>query len=174
MTPPKPSDSDHNVRIMYGNGLRPEIWTQFVERFNIKQIMEVYGATESNANLGNIDNTVGAIGFIPQSLSFMSPVELIRYDEVTYEPLRDENGFCMCCDYGEPGILVGMIRTNNAYQSFCGYSDKKASEKKIFTDVFKKGDSYFNSGDILVMDVFGYVYFKDRVGDTFRYDHFLS
>lgn len=168
MTPNKPSDTDHSVRIMYGNGLRPEIWTQFVERFKIRQIAEVYGATESNANLGNFDNTFGAIGFVPQALSFMLPVELIKYDEVTYEPIRDADGFCIRCNYGEPGILIGKIKANNPYQQFCGYSDKKASEKKIFHDVFSRGDSYFNSGDILVMDIFGYVYFKDRVGDTFR------
>lgn len=35
--------------------------------------------------------------------------------------------------------------------------------------MFKDGDAYFNSGDILVRDVFGYYYFKDRAGDTFRW-----
>lgn len=28
---------------------------------------------------------------------------------------------------------------------------------------------YFNSSDILVMDLFGYYFFKDRTGDTFRW-----
>lgn len=46
---------------------------------------------------------------------------------------------------------------------------QKASEKKIIHDVFKNGDLYFNSGDILVMDAMGYFYFKDRTGDTFRW-----
>ncbi|KAL7031363.1 hypothetical protein ACKWTF_006975 [Chironomus riparius] len=168
MTPKKPSDTDHKLKFMIGNGLRPEIWTQFVERFKIPTIVEIYGATESNANFGNFDNTVGAIGFTPQALAWLLAVELIKYDEVTYEPLRDANGFCIRCSYGEPGILIGKIRVNNAVQSFSGYSDKKASEKKIFKDVFKTGDMFFNSGDILVMDVYGYFYFKDRVGDTFR------
>ncbi|KAL7031358.1 hypothetical protein ACKWTF_006975 [Chironomus riparius] len=169
MTPKKPSDTDHKLKFMIGNGLRPEIWTQFVERFKIPTIVEIYGATESNANFGNFDNTVGAIGFTPQALAWLLAVELIKYDEVTYEPLRDANGFCIRCSYGEPGILIGKIRVNNAVQSFSGYSDKKASEKKIFKDVFKTGDMFFNSGDILVMDVYGYFYFKDRVGDTFRW-----
>lgn len=168
LTPPKPSDTDHNVQLIVGNGLRAEIWSQFQERFKVKQILEVYGATESNANLVNNDNTLGSIGFVPQGLAFLAPVTLLKYDKETYEPLRDVDGFCMPCDYGEPGILVGMIRNNNPYQRFCGYSDKKSSDKKIITDVFRKGDSYFNSGDILAMDIFGSMYFKDRVGDTFR------
>lgn len=37
------------------------------------------------------------------------------------------------------------------------------------TNVFKEGDFYFNSGDILVQDILGYYYFKDRTGDTFRW-----
>lgn len=35
--------------------------------------------------------------------------------------------------------------------------------------MFKEGDAYFNTGDLLVMDAYGYIYFKDRLGDTFRY-----
>ena len=32
-----------------------------------------------------------------------------------------------------------------------------------------KGDRAFASGDIMVMDELGYVYFRDRIGDTFRW-----
>lgn len=46
---------------------------------------------------------------------------------------------------------------------------QKASKKKILQNVFKDGDNYFDSGDILVMDVYGYIFFKDRLGDTFRW-----
>jgi solute carrier family 27 fatty acid transporter 1/4 len=35
-------------------------------------------------------------------------------------------------------------------------------------DVWKKGDTCFRSGDILVSDEFGWLYFRDRAGDTFR------
>lgn len=35
--------------------------------------------------------------------------------------------------------------------------------------MFKKGDSAFLSGDIIVSDVRGNLYFKDRTGDTFRW-----
>ena len=47
-----PEAKQHNVTIMFGNGLRPKIWKEFVDRFNIKQIGEFYGSTEGNANIG--------------------------------------------------------------------------------------------------------------------------
>lgn len=168
LTPPKPEDTKHRVKLMFGNGLRPQIWREFQERFKIKQIGEAYGATESNTNLANMDNTVGAVGFVPQVAKFLYPVDLIKCDEETGEPIRNEEGFCMRCEYGEAGVFVGKISPNHPARNFSGYSDKKASEKKILRDVFKTGDSYFNSSDILVMDLYGYFYFKDRTGDTFR------
>jgi solute carrier family 27 fatty acid transporter 1/4 len=50
--PPKPDDKQHKLRMIYGNGLKPQIWTQFVERFKIPHVAEFYGATEGNANVG--------------------------------------------------------------------------------------------------------------------------
>lgn len=50
---PKPTDTQHKLRMIYGNGLRPQIWSEFVERFNIPKVAEFYGATEGNANIGN-------------------------------------------------------------------------------------------------------------------------
>ncbi|EFN85193.1 Long-chain fatty acid transport protein 1 [Harpegnathos saltator] len=170
---------------MFGNGLRPQIWETFVKRFGVKQIGEFYGATEGNSNLVlsfshgrlmeefvqlavNIDNTVGAVGFVPRYASVLYPVGLLRIDDETGEPLRGSDGFCIPCKPGEPGVFVGKINPKKAINDFSGYADKKASEQKIIHNVFKKGDRVFNSGDILIMDEYGYFYFKDRTGDTFR------
>lgn len=57
----------------------------------------------------------------------------------------------------------------NPSRAFLGYVDKDASSKKIVRDVFHKGDSAFLSGDLLVSDEYGNLYFKDRTGDTFRW-----
>lgn len=52
---------------------------------------------------------------------------------------------------------------------FTGYlRDLKQTEKKRLHDVFKKGDMYVNSGDLMRIDEDNFVYFHDRVGDTFR------
>lgn len=54
--PPNQNDIKHKIRLMFGNGLRPQIWKSFVKRFGVKQIGEFYGATEGNSNLGNYYN----------------------------------------------------------------------------------------------------------------------
>ncbi|KAH8384813.1 hypothetical protein KR093_009014 [Drosophila rubida] len=159
----------HQLRLMYGNGLRPQIWTQFVTRFGIPQIGEVYGATEGNSNLINITNRVGAIGFVPVFGRRLYPVQILRCDELTGEPLRDAKGHCMRCAPGEPGLLVGQVDARRAVSAFHGYADKAASEQKLLRNVYTKDDCYFNSGDMVVSDILGFFYFKDRTGDTFRW-----
>lgn len=95
-------------------------------------------------------------------------MSLIKCNEATGEPIRDSNGFCIRCQPHEAGVFIGKINPKVTVNAFSGYADKKATEKKVIENVFKKGDMYFNSGDILVYDEFGYYYFKDRTGDTFR------
>ncbi|XP_056630701.1 long-chain fatty acid transport protein 4-like isoform X2 [Diorhabda sublineata] len=167
--PPGEKDKRHNVRMIYGNGLRPQIWREFVDRFNIKNVGEFYGATEGNANIVNIDNTVGAIGFVSRIIPSVYPISIIKVDEHTGEPIRDATGLCMPCKPNEPGVFVGKIIPNDPSRAFLGYVDKEASKKKIIYDVFHHGDSAFLSGDILVADEFGYLFFKDRTGDTYRW-----
>lgn len=166
--PPKPEDKKHNIRLIFGNGLRPQIWPEFVERFNIRKVCEFYGATEGNANIVNTDNTVGAIGFVSRIIPSFYPISILKANS-DGEPIRNAKGLCQTCDPNEPGVFVGKIIPNNPSRAFLGYVDQKASEKKIVRDVFKKGDSAFISGDILIADELGYLYFKDRTGDTFRW-----
>ncbi|GAB1868759.1 Long-chain-fatty-acid--CoA ligase [Camponotus japonicus] len=168
MAPPSQNDRKHKLRLMIGNGLRPQIWESFVKRFGIKRIGEYYGATEGNSNLININNKTGAIGFVPRYIGDLYPVALLKIDEGG-NLLRGTDGLCIRCKPGEPGIFVGKITSKKAINDFDGYTDRKASEQKIIHDVFEKGDRVFNSGDILVMDELGYFYFKDRTGDTFRW-----
>ncbi|KAH8384846.1 hypothetical protein KR093_009949, partial [Drosophila rubida] len=164
-----PHDRQHQVRMVFGNGLRPQIWTQFVERFKIAKVGEFYGATEGNANIMNNDSTVGAIGFVSRILPQLYPISVIRADLHTGEPIRNEKGLCELCGVQEPGVFVGKIVKGNPCREFLGYVDTKASAKKVVHDVFSKGDMAFISGDLLVADERGYLYFKDRTGDTFRW-----
>lgn len=173
--PEKKSDKAHKIRMMYGNGLRAQIWEEFRDRFGIQEIRELYGSTEGNTNLINIDNTVGSVGFLPSIGKIIPsvseriyPVRLIRIDDNTGIPLRDRHGLCIPSAPGETGEMVGLIQ-NSSVHKFDGYVDKGATSKKLYRDVFHKGDIAFSSGDLLMQDELGYLYFKDRTGDTFRW-----
>ena len=146
-------------------------------------ICNVSGATEGNASLINIDNKVGAVGFVFRTLpdfvlNRVLPVHVIRVDKVTGQPLRYGNykgsgGRCIEAEAGQEGELVARIIRGDPVKDFQGYKDAAATEKKILRNVFKKGDAYFRSGDLVVMDQFGWVTFKDRCGDTFRLARFI-
>ena len=163
--PKKPTDTQHYVRLMVGNGLRSQIWREFKDRFQIQQIAEFYGCTEGNVGLVNSFNKVGACGRIYVFFTKLNTITLLKVNEFG-EYVRDSNGFCIPAGVNEPGECVGAIRPSS---EFPGYTDSKASSKKIMCNVFKPGDSYFLSGDILRMDEEGFMYFCDRTGDTFRW-----
>ncbi|XP_066569227.1 long-chain fatty acid transport protein 4 [Amia ocellicauda] len=167
--PVRETEKQHKVRMALGNGLRHSIWEEFTSRFNVPQVAEFYGATECNCSLGNFDNKVGACGFNSRILPFIYPIRLVRVDEETMELIRGPDGVCIPCKPGEPGQLVGRIIQNDPLRRFDGYVNQSATNKKIAQDVFKKGDSAYLSGDVLIMDQYGYMYFKDRTGDTFRW-----
>ena len=165
-------EKQHKVRLALGNGLRKDLWHEFQERFNLENIVEFYGSTEGTTSLINIDNTVGAIGFFPLASKFarkLLPFDIIRVDPVTGVPLRRKDGLCIPCKDGEIGEIVAVIRDYDPMTKFDGYADREATEKKIYRDVFRKGDRVFSSKDLVYKDRNGYIYFKDRLGDTFRW-----
>jgi len=167
---PSAEERSHKIRLMFGNGLRPQIWEEFVRRFQIPNIAEFYGSTEGNANIINFDGRVGAVGFVSLIAPAVYPVGLIKVTEdAEPEPIRGKDGLCIACKPGEPGMFVGKIVNNDPIRDFHGYADKSATKRKVAYDVFKRGDAAFLSGDILVMDDDGYLFFLDRTGDTFRW-----
>lgn len=158
--PPSEQDKNHNVRVIIGNGLRPDIWMQFKERFNIKHINEFYGASECNLVFTNALNLDKTAGICPLSHG------IVAYDIENDEPIRDANGFMTPVKKGDVGLLITEI---NAKQPFDGYTDEEATNQKIFTNVFKQGDRWFNTGDLVLNQGFKHVAFADRLGDTFRW-----
>ena len=168
-TPETPAEHRHKIRAMIGNGLRPDVWVRFRERFRIRKIVEFYGATEGNVGLMNVDGQVGAIGRIPWYARKYFNVELIRLDPETFEPLRGPDGFCQRTAVNEPGEALGRIDPHDSRYRFDGYGSRDETQKKLLRDVFEKGDVYFRTGDLMRRDRHGYYYFVDRVGDTFRW-----
>lgn len=169
--PHHPNENRHRLRLCCGNGLRPDIWSVFKDRFGIAHIREFYAATEGNAILFNLDDTPGSVGRVPKWTSVIFPVAVVRFDIDKEEPLRGADGRCVECEPGEIGELISRIQVSplKPSQRFDGYSDKSATEKKILHGAFKDDDMWFRSGDLMRRDARGYFFFVDRVGDTFRW-----
>ena len=158
--PPLPDDRDNPLTKIIGNGLRPDIWREFKNRFGISKVYEIYGAAESNlyfVNLLNLDCTVGRCRL---------PYAIVQYDVEEDRAIRDGNGYMQRIEVGQTGLLLGEISQSNP---FLGYTSEEATESKILHNVFAQGDEWFNTGD-LVRDIgFGHIQFIDRTGDTFRW-----
>ncbi|HTQ19805.1 long-chain-acyl-CoA synthetase FadD6 [Mycobacterium sp.] len=158
--PHKPTDRKHKVRVMAGNGLRPEIWDEFTQRFGIERVCEFYAASEGTTAFINIFNVPRSTGLSP------TPLAYVEYDPDTGAPVRDESGRVRKVPAGEPGLALSAV---NRLQPFDGYTDKASSEKKLVRNAFKEGDCWFNTGDVLSPQGFGHAAFVDRLGDTFRW-----
>jgi fatty-acyl-CoA synthase len=169
--PPHPDESRHTLRLCCGNGLRPDVWEPFQQRFRIPQILEYYAATEGSFSLYNCEGKPGAIGRIPPFLTHRMPVALVKFDDTQGQPLRDEAGLCIRCGVNEVGEAIGQIAGAASKHGgrFEGYADTTASEKKVLRDVFAEGDAWYRTGDLMRKDAQGYFYFVDRVGDTYRW-----
>ena len=169
--PPQPGDHEHPLRKMVGAGMAPEVWEQWTRRFGDQfQVYEGWGSTESNTNTINVDNRIGSCGRIP--FWEKTNLRLVRYDIDSDSHPRDENGFLQQCEVGEVGEAIGMIidLPDVVGGRFEGYTSPEATEKKILRNVFKEGDAWWSSGDLLRYDDDGYFWFVDRVGDTFRWN----
>ena len=158
--PPKPTDRAHKVRVIVGNGLRPEIWEEFTTRFGIKRVVEFYAASEGNTAFINIFNIPGSTGINPMPLAY------VEFDAETGEPVRGDGGRVRRVPSGQPGLLLSPV---TRLSPFDGYTDKAASEKKLVRNAFKDGDVWFNTGDVMNPQGMGHAAFADRLGDTFRW-----
>src|SRR5581483_7350034 len=161
--PPDPNETQHALRLCCGNGLRPEVWERFQQRFQIPRILEYYAATEGSFSLYNCEGKPGAVGRIPPFLSHRMPVALVKFDDASGAPLRNDTGLCIRCAVNEVGEAIGQISGAHGGR-FEGYADTESSEKKVLRNVFTPGDAWYRTGDLMRKDAQGYFYFVDRVG----------
>uniref|UniRef100_A0A8C2YKY2 long-chain-fatty-acid--CoA ligase n=1 Tax=Chinchilla lanigera TaxID=34839 RepID=A0A8C2YKY2_CHILA len=95
------------------------------------------------------------------------PFSLIRCDVTSGEPVRDARGHCVATAPGEPGLLVAPVSPQSPFLGYAG--GPELARGKLLRDVFRPGDTFFNTGDLLVCDDQGFLRFHDRTGDTFRW-----
>ena len=153
-------DRSHRVTKMIGNGMRPNIWGKFKQRFGVKEVLELYASSEGNVGFSNIFNFENTVGFSP------TPYAIVEFDKEKNELVRNAKGYCKKVKTGGVGLLIGKITSRSPFD---GYTDPEKNKSVILKDVFEQGDSYFNTGD-LVRDIgFRHAQFVDRLGDTFRW-----
>ncbi len=158
--PESARDKDHKVRLMFGNGLRPGIWEAFKQRFGVDRVVEFYGSSEGNIGFLNLFNLDSTVGFTTVSYA------IVEYDLEREEAVRYQDGFMRRVKRGEAGLLLGEITEQTPFD---GYTEADKTEASILRNVFRSGDAWFNTGDLMRDQGFRHVQFVDRLGDTFRW-----
>ncbi|HMU97917.1 MAG TPA: long-chain-acyl-CoA synthetase [Chitinophagales bacterium] len=159
-TPENPLEKNSTLKKMIGNGLRPDIWQKFKQRFNIEQVAEFYASSEGNIAFFNVFNLDQTMGFSITSYA------IVKYDIEKGAPKLDKNGFMQKVKTNGVGLLIGEINERYPYD---GYTEKSKTEQTILRNVFTKGDAWFNTNDLVRDMGFGHTQFVDRLGDTFRW-----
>ncbi|KAL2434054.1 Very long-chain fatty acid transport protein [Exophiala dermatitidis] len=173
--PPSPLDKQHNVKMAWGNGMRPDVWEEFRQRFGIEIINELYAATDGlgasfNANRGEFGRNAIAVRGLLWHWRNGANEKRVRIDPDTQEILRDDRGFAIECKTDEAGEVLHKLDPATADAVFAGYyKNPGAGDKRKIRHVFANGDLWFRSGDMMRKDRDGRVYFVDRLGDTFRW-----
>lgn len=172
-SPPSHLDKTHKVKGMFGNGLRPDVWIKFRDRFQIEVIIEFFSSSEGVLSLINtcrgdyLANAVGHHGVLAR-LATRNTIVPVLVDNVTGDILRDaKSGFAIRQPYHIGGEIIVKVHTSDEFSGYFG--DNKATEKKFARDVFEKGDLWYRSGDSLRRTSDGRWFFLDRLGDTFRW-----
>jgi acyl-CoA synthetase (AMP-forming)/AMP-acid ligase II len=173
MAPPHPKERDHRLRAMYGNGLRPDVWNRFKERFNVPEVIEFFNSTEGVLGMAvHSKNSftatcVGQHGAVIRR-ALRDVYVPVPIDPETGELLRDkETGFVKRNSYEQGGEILVGVPSEAAFAGY--YNNPQATKKKFERNVFRKGDLYYRSGDALRRDGDGRWFFLDRLGDTFRW-----
>ena len=171
--PPSPLDKVNNVRAMYGNGLRPDVWIKFRERFGVPEVAEFFNSSEGvfgTINYCRGDYLYGCVGHHGaiarfQNRNIIAPVLI---DQASGAIARDpKTGFAYRQPYEKGGEIIVQVPDTSVFAGY--FNNPEATMKKFEKNVFKKGDLWYRSGDALRRDEDGRWYFIDRLGDTFRW-----
>jgi acyl-CoA synthetase (AMP-forming)/AMP-acid ligase II len=125
--PPDPLERAHKLRFIYGNGLRPDVWYKFQERFNIPEVAVFFNSSEGVFGLvvwakgPYLSACVGHHGGIFRTLLKNTYVP-VRLDYDTGDIWRDPNtGFCQRVPYEEGGEILVKVPGKEAFGGYCKF-----------------------------------------------------
>ena len=171
--PPSPLDKEHKVRGMYGNGLRPDVWLKFRDRFGVPEVCEFFNSSEGVFGLSNYSRgefLAGAVGYHGAIIRWATRNMFVPVliDQASGAIARNpKTGFAYRQPYEKGGEIIVAVPDTKAFAGY--YRNPEATSKKFERDIFKKGDLWYRSGDALRRSAEGKWYFLDRLGDTFRW-----
>jgi acyl-CoA synthetase (AMP-forming)/AMP-acid ligase II len=160
---------------MYGNGLRPDVWTRFQERFGVAEVGEFFNSSEGLFGVlnhcrdprGYFVGCVGHHGLIARRRHHGTYVP-VAVDHETGDVWRDpRTGFARRNPYHQGGEILVRLKSEADFPGY--WNAPEATEKKYVRDVFRRGDIYYRTGDALRRLDDGRWFFMDRLGDTFRW-----
>jgi len=144
---------NRSLKVIFGNGLTKNLWEDVTAHFGIEHVVEHFGATEMPAGaLTNWFDVPGFCGYIP--LQDERNKMMVLVDE-NFNVVPDEI----------PGEALFKVESGH----YRGYLDPSLDEAKLVRNLFKEGDLWWRSGDLLKRNCDGFYIFVDRLGDTYRY-----
>lgn len=160
LQPSQNNDRDNPVKKIVGNGLNPELWPLFKKRFAISRVVEFYASSEGNAGFANVFDLDGSVGLT------VAPFCIVEYDEETKAPKIDHQGKIKRARRGDKGLLLSKI---NQHWPFDGYCDEEQNNRMILDHLFKPGDRWLNTGDVVRSMGFWHIQFVERIADCYRW-----
>ncbi|OAL38577.1 hypothetical protein AYO20_02227 [Fonsecaea nubica] len=171
--PPSPLDKEHNLQVMFGNGMRPDVWTKFQDRFAVPMIVEFFGASEGVFGLQTrargpfLAHSVGHDGllirFIMRNKYFAAAIDPDSGD-IQRDPVT---GLVVESPLTTGGEILFALEKEKDFRGY--FDNQEATEKRLSRNVRCPGDLYYRTGDALRRDSEGRWFFMDRLGDTFRW-----
>jgi acyl-CoA synthetase (AMP-forming)/AMP-acid ligase II len=164
--PESPRDKDHKVRVIFGNGLRRDVWLRFVERFGIQQVSEFFNSTEGVFGLINVSRgpfLAASVGHHGVILRFLMRNYYVAadIDHETGDLWRDpKTKFGKRNSLDQGGEIIVGVPDETAFSGY--FRNPEATDKVFARDLFKKGDLWYRSGDALRRDGDGRWFFMDR------------
>ncbi len=149
------AERSHPIRMFAGSGMPYGLWRRLHERFPDASIVEFYASTEGNAVLVNL--TGEKIGSIGRPLPGGAELAVAAWDIDRGRLVEDSGGFALECPVDQTGLLLAGVDASRG--EIAG---------KPLRSVFKAGDSWIATGDLVRCDEDGDYWLVDRVTDVIR------